>query len=143
MRKIEQLFGEAVRKRRLKLGLSQEGFAAKAGIHRTYVSSIELGKVGISISIAQKLAAEPPTKMRLRRLIKLRPYGMSAALMLSELMPPRHDPGAMSERDPQIVLGQRYLFRRLAVTINDREQSTLLAELLGLTRPARRTWFAL
>ena len=57
MGKIEELFGEAVRNRRLKLGLSQEGFAAKAGIHRTYVSSIELGKVGISISIAQKLAA--------------------------------------------------------------------------------------
>jgi transcriptional regulator with XRE-family HTH domain len=57
MRKIEELFGDAVRKRRLKLGLSQESFAAKAGIHRTYVSSIELGKVGISISIAQKLAA--------------------------------------------------------------------------------------
>ena len=57
MRKIEELFGEAVRRRRRKLGLSQEGFAAKAEIHRTYVSSIELGKVTISISIAQKLAA--------------------------------------------------------------------------------------
>jgi transcriptional regulator with XRE-family HTH domain len=57
MKKIEQLFGEAVRRRRVKLGLSQEGFAAKAEIHRTYVSAIELGKVAISISIAQKLAA--------------------------------------------------------------------------------------
>ena len=57
MGKIEELFGEAVRARRQKLGLSQEDFANKAGIHRTYVSSIELGKVGISIGIAQKLAA--------------------------------------------------------------------------------------
>jgi transcriptional regulator with XRE-family HTH domain len=56
MRKIEELFGKAVRKRRVKAGLSQEGFAAKAGIHRTYVSAIELGKVGISLGIAQKLA---------------------------------------------------------------------------------------
>jgi transcriptional regulator with XRE-family HTH domain len=56
MRKIEDVFGEVVRKRRVKLGLSQEDFAEKAGIHRTYVSSIELGKVGTSISIAQKLA---------------------------------------------------------------------------------------
>jgi transcriptional regulator with XRE-family HTH domain len=56
MRRIEERFGEAVRKRRQKLGLSQEGFAEKAAIHRTYVSSIELGKVGISISIAEKLA---------------------------------------------------------------------------------------
>ena len=38
------------------LDLSQEAFADKAGIHRTYVSSIELGKVGVSIGIAHKLA---------------------------------------------------------------------------------------
>jgi len=56
MRKIEELFGEAVRKRRSELGLSQEDFADVAGIHRTYVSSIELGKVQVSIGIAQQLA---------------------------------------------------------------------------------------
>jgi transcriptional regulator with XRE-family HTH domain len=56
MDSIENKFGAAVRRRREKLGLSQEEFAAKAGIHRTYVSSIELGKVAISINIAQQLA---------------------------------------------------------------------------------------
>ncbi|MBW3600144.1 MAG: helix-turn-helix transcriptional regulator [Planctomycetes bacterium] len=56
MAKIEEIFGAVVRKRRNKLGLSQEAFADKAGIHRTYVSSIELGKVQISIGIAQQLA---------------------------------------------------------------------------------------
>jgi transcriptional regulator with XRE-family HTH domain len=56
MQKIELLFGAAVRKRRHFLGLSQEDFADKAGIHRTYVSSIELGKVQVSIRIAQQLA---------------------------------------------------------------------------------------
>ena len=56
MRQLEEHFGAAVRRRRLKLGLSQEDFASKAGIHRTYVSSIELGKVGISIGIASRLA---------------------------------------------------------------------------------------
>lgn len=56
MEKIEKLFGAAVRRRRQKLGLSQEAFADKAGIHRTYVSSIELGKVGISIGVAYQLA---------------------------------------------------------------------------------------
>ena len=50
------LFGKAVRQRRHALGLSQEDFADKAGIHRTYVSSIELGKVQISIRIAHQLA---------------------------------------------------------------------------------------
>ena len=56
MKKIEILFGEAVRRKRLEVGLSQEEFADKAGIHRTYVSSIELGKVQVSIRIAAKLA---------------------------------------------------------------------------------------
>lgn len=56
MQKIEVLFGAAVRKRRGELGLSQEDFADKAGIHRTYVSSIELGKVQVSIGVAHRLA---------------------------------------------------------------------------------------
>ena len=56
MQSIEVTFGKVVRKRRLELGLSQEDFADKAGIHRTYVSSIELGKVQVSIGVAQKLA---------------------------------------------------------------------------------------
>lgn len=56
MEPVEKLFGAAVRRRREKLKLSQEDFADKAGIHRTYVSSIELGKVQVSIGIAQQLA---------------------------------------------------------------------------------------
>lgn len=53
---IEILFGRAVRRYREKLGLSQEVFADVAGIHRTYVSSIERGKVQVSIGIANQLA---------------------------------------------------------------------------------------
>jgi transcriptional regulator with XRE-family HTH domain len=56
MQNIEVAFGKVVRQRRLELGLSQEDFADKAGIHRTYVSSIELGKVQVSIRIAEQLA---------------------------------------------------------------------------------------
>ena len=56
MQTIAELFGQAVRRRRQQLGLSQEEFADKAGIHRTYVSSIELGKVEVSIGIAHQLA---------------------------------------------------------------------------------------
>lgn len=56
MEKIEKLFGKAVRTERERKGLSQEDFADHAGIHRTYVSSIELGKVQVSIRIAQQLA---------------------------------------------------------------------------------------
>lgn len=68
MEEIEKFFGRAVRRRREGQGLSQEAFAVKAGIHRTYVSSIELGKVQVSIAIAQKLAdALEVTQSRLWR----------------------------------------------------------------------------
>jgi transcriptional regulator with XRE-family HTH domain len=53
---IEKLFGRIVRRYRERLGLSQEAFADLAGIHRTYVSSIERGKVQVSIGIAEQLA---------------------------------------------------------------------------------------
>jgi transcriptional regulator with XRE-family HTH domain len=56
MQPLESQFGAVIRRRREKLGLSQEDFADKAGIHRTYISAIELGKVAISIVIAKKLA---------------------------------------------------------------------------------------
>lgn len=53
---IQKLFGEVIRRRRQEAGLSQEEFADRAGIHRTYMSSIELGKVQVSIGIADQLA---------------------------------------------------------------------------------------
>ena len=56
MRGIEEFFGAAVRKYRNRTGLSQEAFADLVGIHRTYVSSIELGKVQVSIAVAHRLS---------------------------------------------------------------------------------------
>jgi transcriptional regulator with XRE-family HTH domain len=49
-------FGRVVRTRREARGISQEALAAAAGIHRTYVSSIELGKVRLGLDIAKKVA---------------------------------------------------------------------------------------
>ena len=54
--RLRQEFGVAVRRRRHKLNLSQEDFADMANIHRTYVSSIELGKVDVGIGVAYKIA---------------------------------------------------------------------------------------
>lgn len=48
--------GLAIRRKRHKLNLSQEKFADIAQIHRTYVSSIELGKVDIGISVVYKIS---------------------------------------------------------------------------------------
>ena len=53
---ISKAFGRVVRARREARGLSQEELAALAGIHRTYVSSIELGKVRLGLDIAKKVA---------------------------------------------------------------------------------------
>jgi transcriptional regulator with XRE-family HTH domain len=55
-KKIETVFGAAIRRRREAQKISQEAFADKAGIHRTYVSSVELGKVQVGIGVAHKLA---------------------------------------------------------------------------------------
>ena len=49
-------FGKAVKKRRLELKMSQEIFAEKAEIHRTYVSEIELGKVNLGFGLVYKVA---------------------------------------------------------------------------------------
>lgn len=56
MEEIESHFASAVKCHRKRLGISQEAFAQKAGIHRTYASSIERGRVQVSIGIASKLA---------------------------------------------------------------------------------------
>jgi transcriptional regulator with XRE-family HTH domain len=48
--------GLAIRRERENLGLSQEDFAEQANVHRTYISSVELGKVSVGIEIAHALA---------------------------------------------------------------------------------------
>jgi transcriptional regulator with XRE-family HTH domain len=62
-------FGRAIRREREKLDLSQEEFAEKANVHRTYISSIELGKVSVGIEVANELAAA--LQVRLSDLVRL------------------------------------------------------------------------
>jgi transcriptional regulator with XRE-family HTH domain len=61
-------FGRAIRREREKLDLSQEDFAERADLHRTYISSIELGKVSVGIEVANSLAGA--LKMRLSELVR-------------------------------------------------------------------------
>ena len=42
-------FGDRLREKRLALELSQEAFAAKCGLDRTYISGIERGKRNLSL----------------------------------------------------------------------------------------------
>ncbi len=56
MSDFSRVFGRVVRERREAKGLSQERFAEIAGIHRTYVSAIELGKVRLGLDAAYRVA---------------------------------------------------------------------------------------
>ena len=57
-------FGEKLRDIRLDLGYSQEELSFKAGLHRTYISSVERGKRNISITNIKKLADALGLKMK-------------------------------------------------------------------------------
>jgi transcriptional regulator with XRE-family HTH domain len=52
-----QNFAANLRRQRLSQGYSQEHLAALAGIHRTYVGSVERGERNISIDNMERLAA--------------------------------------------------------------------------------------
>lgn len=49
-------FGDRVREARSKVGLSQEGLAHKAELHRTYIGSVERGERNISLDNIYRLA---------------------------------------------------------------------------------------
>lgn len=53
---ILKVFASNLRKYRNQLGLSQESFAERAGLHRTYISAIECEKRSISLDNIQKIA---------------------------------------------------------------------------------------
>ena len=56
MRNLGQAFGDAVRQRRLQLGLSQEKLAFRCGSHRNYIGEIERGEKSPSLHIVFALA---------------------------------------------------------------------------------------
>jgi len=53
---VIKVFAINLKKYRNQLGLSQESFAEKAGLHRTYISAIECGKRSIALENIQKIA---------------------------------------------------------------------------------------
>lgn len=53
---IRQRLGRNVRQLREAKGWSQEDYADRAGIHRTYVSDIERGRRNPTITVVEKLA---------------------------------------------------------------------------------------
>lgn len=53
---MSKRFGRRLKEARLKAGLSQEGLASKAGLHRTYIGMLERSKRNITLSNAERLA---------------------------------------------------------------------------------------
>lgn len=53
---IIKVFGDNLKRYRIASGLSQEAFAAKCGMHRTYISAIECYRRSISLENVQRIA---------------------------------------------------------------------------------------
>jgi transcriptional regulator with XRE-family HTH domain len=53
---IIKVFANNVKRYRVEKGLSQEAFAEKARLHRTYISAIECEKRSIALDNVQKIA---------------------------------------------------------------------------------------
>jgi len=54
--KVLENFGKRVRKIRESRGYSQEAFAGKCGLHRTYYGAIERGERNVSLKNIEKIA---------------------------------------------------------------------------------------
>lgn len=55
-KRAREVFASNLRRFRLSKGLSQEALAELAGLHRTYVSSVERGERNISVDNMERLA---------------------------------------------------------------------------------------
>lgn len=53
---IIRVFGRNLKKYRSAIGLSQEAFAEKCGLHRTYISALECCRRSIALENIQRIA---------------------------------------------------------------------------------------
>lgn len=60
---IRERFGFAVKDRREALGLTQEEFAERAGIHRTYLSDVERGTRNLGLINIERVASALAMKL--------------------------------------------------------------------------------
>lgn len=55
VRPLQKRIGEAVRKRRERLGFSQEAFADRIRMHRAYYGSLERGEKNLQLSTLERV----------------------------------------------------------------------------------------
>lgn len=53
---LQRALGERIRQLRKKAGYSQEGFADAAGVHRTYMGTLERGEANVSLGNLHKIS---------------------------------------------------------------------------------------
>lgn len=66
MCRLREIFATNIKLIRSRLGLSQEGLAAKCNLHRTYISSVERAKRNVSIDNIERIALAlnvPPSQL--------------------------------------------------------------------------------
>jgi transcriptional regulator with XRE-family HTH domain len=56
MEDVRIRFGRAIRSRRTRLGVSQEEFADRCGLDRTYIGGVERGERNLSLVNIEKIA---------------------------------------------------------------------------------------
>jgi len=56
MTALRSKLGHAIRRLRRAAGYSQESFADKCGVHRTYMGSVERGETNISLDNLERIA---------------------------------------------------------------------------------------
>lgn len=70
---VLEVLGAEIRKRRAALGLSQEQLAARCGLHRNYVGSVERGERNIAFLNLLKLANALETSVQ--KLVQVLEHG--------------------------------------------------------------------
>lgn len=81
---ITRILGLRVRSWRIALGYSQEKLAERAGLHRTYIGTVERGEQNITVANAEKIAnalhitlADIPGTQQLKEFYELFPGSFS------------------------------------------------------------------
>jgi transcriptional regulator with XRE-family HTH domain len=93
--------GQTVRELRSAAGYSQESFAAKIKVHRTFMGTIERGKTNVSLDTLERLALG--LGMGVWELIRIAEVGGGAAARERGRRSPTYDRRGKAEREAPVL----------------------------------------